>query len=151
MKNVVAVRGLFDAARKINDAPSSLCCDYCRGKLSLNVHRYWRMRFCSAACTIPTTTVSAHAAENRRDRSLFTVVERGELNATNWRKLVQRSVSNRVTPDRSKIAVTSEDEIKYWIKHLGVTREVLERAVERVGNSAASVRKELRNLALDSH
>jgi hypothetical protein len=48
MKNIVAVRGLFDAAGK--DAPSSLCCDYCRGKLSFNLHRYWRMRFCSAAC-----------------------------------------------------------------------------------------------------
>jgi uncharacterized protein YbaR (Trm112 family) len=49
MKNIVAVRGLFDAAGK--DALSSLCCDYCRGKLSFNSHRYWRMRFCSAACT----------------------------------------------------------------------------------------------------
>jgi hypothetical protein len=73
-------------------------------------------------------------------------VERDELE-----KLVQRIVSNRVMPDRSKIAVTSEDEIKYWIKHLDVTREALDRAVERVGNSAASVRKELRNLALDPH
>ena len=52
-------------------------------------------------------------------------------------------------PDRSKITVTSENEVKYWIKHFGVTREELERAVERVGNSAASVRKELRNLAPD--
>lgn len=25
-------------------------CDYCRGKFGLIVHRYWRMRFCSAAC-----------------------------------------------------------------------------------------------------
>jgi hypothetical protein len=47
--------------------------------------------------------------------------------------------------DSSKY-VTSENEVKYWIKHFGVTREELERAVERVGNSAASVRKELRNL-----
>lgn len=52
-------------------------------------------------------------------------------------------------PDRSKIAVTSEIEVKYWIKHLGVTREELERAIERVGNSVASVRKELRNFAPD--
>jgi Protein of unknown function (DUF3606) len=64
-------------------------------------------------------------------------------------KFVRRSLTNRVMPDRSKITVTSENEIKYWIKHLGVTREELERAVERVGNSAASVRKQLRNLALD--
>ena len=25
-------------------------CDYCRGKFGLIVHRYWRMRFCSAVC-----------------------------------------------------------------------------------------------------
>ena len=62
-------------------------------------------------------------------------------------KFVRRGRTKRVLPDRSKITVTSENEIKYWIKHFGVTRAELERAVERVGNSAASVRKELRNLA----
>ena len=25
-------------------------CDHCRRSLGLIVHRYWRMRFCSAAC-----------------------------------------------------------------------------------------------------
>jgi Protein of unknown function (DUF3606) len=65
-------------------------------------------------------------------------------------KFVQRSLTKRVMPDRSKIAVTSEIEVKCWIRHFGVTREELERAVERVGNSAASVRKELRNLAPDT-
>lgn len=25
-------------------------CDHCRGPLGLISHRYWRMRFCSAAC-----------------------------------------------------------------------------------------------------
>lgn len=25
-------------------------CDYCRGRFGLIVHRYWYMRFCSAAC-----------------------------------------------------------------------------------------------------
>jgi hypothetical protein len=62
-------------------------------------------------------------------------------------KFLRRSLTKRVMPDRSKITVTSEDEIKYWIKHFGITREQLGRAVERVGNSAASVRKELRNVA----
>jgi hypothetical protein len=61
-------------------------------------------------------------------------------------KFVRRSLRKRVVPDRSKITVTSANEIRYWVKHFGVTREELERAVERVGNSAASVRKELRNL-----
>jgi len=62
---------------------------------------------------------------------------------------VRRSLTKRVMPDRSKITVTSEIEVKYWIKHFGITREELQRAVERVGNSAASVRKELRNLTPD--
>ena len=64
---------------------------------------------------------------------------------------MRRNLMNRVMPDRSKITVTSEDEVKYWLKHFGVTREELERVVERVGNSVASVRKELRNSAPDPH
>ncbi len=32
-------------------------CDYCRGRFGLIVHRYWHMRFCSAAC--------AHAYQQR--------------------------------------------------------------------------------------
>ena len=64
-------------------------------------------------------------------------------------KFARGALTKTVMPDRSKIAVTNEDEVKYWIKHFGVTREELERAVERVGNSAASVRKELRNLTPD--
>jgi Protein of unknown function (DUF3606) len=46
-------------------------------------------------------------------------------------KFVRRSLTKRVMPDRSKITVTSEIEVKYWIKHFGITREELERAVER--------------------
>ena len=36
-----------------------------------------------------------------------------------------------------------ELEVKYWTKHLGVAREALQRAVDKGGNSAAAVRKEL--------
>jgi hypothetical protein len=36
-----------------------------------------------------------------------------------------------------------EHEVHYWTKHLGVSREELQKAVDKVGNSAASVRKEL--------
>ena len=46
-------------------------------------------------------------------------------------------------PDRSKISMENETEVKYWIKHLGITHEQLQSIVEKVGNSAASVRKEL--------
>ena len=48
-----------------------------------------------------------------------------------------------VSRDRSKIVLEQEDQIKHWTRHLDVTREELARAVEKVGNSAAAVRKEL--------
>jgi hypothetical protein len=34
-------------------------------------------------------------------------------------------------------------EIKYWTKELGVNRDQLQNLVDKVGNSAASVRKDL--------
>jgi hypothetical protein len=34
-------------------------------------------------------------------------------------------------------------EVRHWIKALGVTKEELQKAVDKVGNSAAAVRKEL--------
>jgi hypothetical protein len=45
--------------------------------------------------------------------------------------------------DRSKINMPEDYEVRYWTKHLEVSREELERAVNKVGNSAAAVRKEL--------
>jgi predicted RNA-binding protein YlqC (UPF0109 family) len=48
-----------------------------------------------------------------------------------------------IKPDRSKIVLEQEDQIKHWTRHLDVTREELARVVEKVGNSAAAVRKEL--------
>jgi hypothetical protein len=48
-----------------------------------------------------------------------------------------------ITPDRSKIMLEQQDEFKHWARHFGVTKDELTRAVEKVGNSAAAVRKEL--------
>jgi hypothetical protein len=48
-----------------------------------------------------------------------------------------------VPPDRSKIILDSENQVRHWTKHLGVTQQELARAIERVGNSAATVRKQL--------
>jgi hypothetical protein len=45
--------------------------------------------------------------------------------------------------DRSHIAMGQSHEVQYWTKHLGVTKEELRRAIDKVGNSAAAVRKEL--------
>jgi hypothetical protein len=52
-------------------------------------------------------------------------------------------INKTVTPDRSKIIIEHEDHVKYWTRHFGVTKDELTRAIEKVGNSAAAVRKEL--------
>jgi 3-oxoacyl-[acyl-carrier-protein] synthase III len=51
--------------------------------------------------------------------------------------------TKRAAPDRGKISMENDAEVKYWTKHLEITRERLQSIVEKVGNSAASVRKEL--------
>ncbi|MDR6661012.1 DUF3606 domain-containing protein [Tardiphaga sp. 20_F10_N6_6] len=50
---------------------------------------------------------------------------------------------NKGQPDRSKINMHEAHEVKYWTHQLGVSREQLQAAVEKVGNAAAAVRKEL--------
>lgn len=45
--------------------------------------------------------------------------------------------------DRSKINMHEPHEVQYWTKHLKVSKEQFQRAVDRVGNAAAAVRKEL--------
>ena len=46
-------------------------------------------------------------------------------------------------PDRSKINMHEPYEVKYWTHALGISREELQKAVDKVGNAAAAVRKEL--------
>jgi hypothetical protein len=55
-------------------------------------------------------------------------------------------INKPITPDRSKIIIEHEDHVKYWTRHFGVTKDELARAIERVGNSAAAVRKQLSGL-----
>lgn len=52
-------------------------------------------------------------------------------------------LSKKGPQDRSHINMHEDHEVKYWTHHLGVTREELRRVIDKVGNSAASVRKEL--------
>ena len=52
-------------------------------------------------------------------------------------------LTKREQPDRSKINMHQPFEVKYWTHALGVSREELQKAVDKVGNSAATVRKEL--------
>jgi 3-oxoacyl-[acyl-carrier-protein] synthase III len=52
-------------------------------------------------------------------------------------------LKKRGSPDRSKINMSEDYEVKYWTRKLGVSKEQLQEAVDKVGNSAAAVRKEL--------
>jgi 3-oxoacyl-[acyl-carrier-protein] synthase III len=44
-------------------------------------------------------------------------------------------LTKRAQPDRSKINI---GEVRYWTKALGVDRQTLQKAVDKVGNSAAA-------------
>jgi hypothetical protein len=52
-------------------------------------------------------------------------------------------LTHKFQPDRSKINLHDRTELHYWLKHLKVSQEDLQSAIEKVGNSAAAVRKEL--------
>lgn len=52
-------------------------------------------------------------------------------------------LKNRGQQDRSKINMHEEHEVKYWTKQLQVSKDDLQKAVGKVGNSAAAVRKQL--------
>jgi hypothetical protein len=52
-------------------------------------------------------------------------------------------LKNRGPQDRARIAMTEPHEVRYWTEALGVSREKLQAAVDKVGNSAEAVRKEL--------
>ncbi|AWL98045.1 DUF3606 domain-containing protein [Bradyrhizobium ottawaense] len=53
------------------------------------------------------------------------------------------NLTKRDQRDRSKINMNEDFEVKYWTKQLGVSKDELQKAVDKVGNSAAAVRKEL--------
>jgi hypothetical protein len=53
------------------------------------------------------------------------------------------NLTKREAPDRSKINMHERWEVKYWTRALGVSQAELQKVVDKVGNSAAAVRKEL--------
>jgi hypothetical protein len=53
------------------------------------------------------------------------------------------SQTKQPAPDRGRIDMSDVDQVKYLCRHLGVSEEELLRAVDKVGNSTAAVRKEL--------
>jgi hypothetical protein len=83
--------------------------------------------------------------ELERNRLVMTVVpNEKQSKAWNRKDAMPDNLSIRGQPDRSKIAMNEAFEIRYWTKHLGVSKEELQRAVDKVGNSAAAVKKELK-------
>ena len=56
---------------------------------------------------------------------------------------MSKSVLTSRAPDRSKINLANAAEAKYWARELGVDLQQLVKIVEKVGDSAAAVRKEL--------
>ena len=50
--------------------------------------------------------------------------------------------------DRSKINMHEAWEVDHWTKEFGVSKDELQKVVNKVGNSAAAVRKELVNRKL---
>jgi hypothetical protein len=57
-------------------------------------------------------------------------------------------LTKRMTPDRSKIDAQDAKQLKFWLKSLGVSKEDLLEAIGKVGNAAATVRKELQGKGL---
>jgi len=53
------------------------------------------------------------------------------------------NLTKREKPDRSKINMHEAWELDHWTREFGVSRSELQRLVDKVGNSAAEVRKEL--------
>ena len=47
---------------------------------------------------------------------------------------------NTGEPDRSRISLHEDHEVRYWTERFGVTKEQLAVAVAKVGNSADAVR-----------
>jgi hypothetical protein len=48
--------------------------------------------------------------------------------------------ANRGSPDRDRIDMNDEDEVRNWTKTLGVSKEELQKAVEAAGTTADKVR-----------
>ena len=52
-------------------------------------------------------------------------------------------LKKRGSQDRSEINMHEPHEVKYWTEELGVDKDQLQKLVDKVGNSANAVRKEL--------
>lgn len=53
-------------------------------------------------------------------------------------------LNNRGAQDRARISMSEEHEVRYWTETLGVSKEELQQAVDKVGNGAEAVRQFLK-------
>ena len=53
------------------------------------------------------------------------------------------NTQERGQPDRSRIDVSEDYELRYWTKELGVSPDELKSAVQKVGPTAKAVREHL--------
>jgi hypothetical protein len=51
--------------------------------------------------------------------------------------------TNTGNPDRQRISLSEDYEVRDWVQRFGVTEKALRDAVERVGDDADAVRREL--------
>ena len=49
--------------------------------------------------------------------------------------------AKRGSPDRDRIDMSDEDEVRNWTQSLGVSKDELQRAVQAAGDRAATVRE----------
>jgi Protein of unknown function (DUF3606) len=61
------------------------------------------------------------------------------------------AVLTKKTPRRSQINTDDPHEVKYWAHELGIGKAKLRAVIEKVGNAAAAVRKELSSQRLLDH
>src|SRR5215213_5935129 len=57
-------------------------------------------------------------------------------------------LTRRTMPERGKIDLQDAKQLKSWTKALGVSKETLLEAIDKVGNSATAVRNELKRKAM---
>lgn len=56
---------------------------------------------------------------------------------------MSENLTRKPAPDRSRIDMHQPQEVHHWARHLNVSKEDLQRAIDKVGNCAAAVRKQL--------
>jgi hypothetical protein len=56
---------------------------------------------------------------------------------------VSEHLTTPVQPDRSRIDMHDSRVVHHWTKHFNISKQELRKAIDKVGNSAAAVRKEL--------